>query len=285
MFEQNGIEMTKRIQYIDIAKGLGIISIVVGHSVHGFLCGVIYSFHMVLFFLLSSLTTKYSRTEKEFFHATRKSFHHLIIPMLLVYGIKVIIGSFLLPADISFNQYIYEKCLSLLYSSGNDVHLDGVIIANIGLLWFLLVLFSARTIFDWLQLKFRDHHILLGGLCYILSYLGVKIGKKQFLPFSFDITLVVLIIFYVTYIAKGFFRPEIDTLKKCLYCTFIYVFCVVLPYLLHSIHGGAHLNIAGRTYPLFPVCFIGAISVTEVIICVCYIFTKITIIGGGGGDT
>ena len=48
---------TSRIQWVDIAKGFAILSVVVGHSVFKplFVWNVIYSYHMPLFFLLSGL--------------------------------------------------------------------------------------------------------------------------------------------------------------------------------------------------------------------------------------
>ena len=46
--------MTKRIEWIDIAKGIGIILVVIGHiSQIKVLNDIIYSFHMPLFFIIS----------------------------------------------------------------------------------------------------------------------------------------------------------------------------------------------------------------------------------------
>ena len=45
---------TKRIQYLDIAKAIGIILVIIGHiSQNEIITSVIYSFHMPLFFILS----------------------------------------------------------------------------------------------------------------------------------------------------------------------------------------------------------------------------------------
>jgi fucose 4-O-acetylase-like acetyltransferase len=45
-----------RLHYIDIAKGIGIILVVVGHtSTPLYLHNIIYQFHMPLFFILSGL--------------------------------------------------------------------------------------------------------------------------------------------------------------------------------------------------------------------------------------
>ena len=51
--------MKKRVQYIDIAKGIGILLVVLGHNdlnaYHPMLHRFIYAFHMALFFFLSGI--------------------------------------------------------------------------------------------------------------------------------------------------------------------------------------------------------------------------------------
>ena len=42
----------KRLKYVDIAKGIAIIMVIIGHSTSGVLRGTIFSFHMPLFFLI-----------------------------------------------------------------------------------------------------------------------------------------------------------------------------------------------------------------------------------------
>ena len=73
-------QMKTRIQYFDIAKGIGIILMIIGH------CGIknqyikhfIYSFHMPLFFLISGYFFKY-REDKE---CLKKNFKKLIMPYI-----------------------------------------------------------------------------------------------------------------------------------------------------------------------------------------------------------
>lgn len=64
----------KRIEYIDIAKGIGIILVVAGHLLdkESELCKFIYSFHMPLFFVLSGLLLKENRAPTTFSNNIRK---------------------------------------------------------------------------------------------------------------------------------------------------------------------------------------------------------------------
>lgn len=60
---KNSTQSPQRLEYIDLAKGIGIILVVIGHSIngHGITGHYISSFHMPLFFLLSGLCFNDSR--------------------------------------------------------------------------------------------------------------------------------------------------------------------------------------------------------------------------------
>ena len=56
------MSISKRIEYIDIARGIGILLVVMGHNdfslISPFLFKLIYSFHMPLFFFMSGIFFK-----------------------------------------------------------------------------------------------------------------------------------------------------------------------------------------------------------------------------------
>ncbi len=86
-----------RIRYIDIAKGIGILLVVLGHNdmnaYHPLLHRFIYAFHMPLFFFLSGI---FFNPERDFKTLFKKRFNGLIKPLifiiLLIYGISVFFG-------------------------------------------------------------------------------------------------------------------------------------------------------------------------------------------------
>lgn len=51
----------QRIDWIDFAKGITILLVIIGHNVSGPLRGAIFSFHMPLFFILSCVTYSWSK--------------------------------------------------------------------------------------------------------------------------------------------------------------------------------------------------------------------------------
>lgn len=77
--------MNKRIEYIDIAKGIAIIMVLLGHID---LCPIglkssIYSFHMPLFFILSGY---FMKEGIEIRLLIKKLFKSLMVPYLIIGG-------------------------------------------------------------------------------------------------------------------------------------------------------------------------------------------------------
>src|SRR5829696_9860797 len=123
--------MSKRIEYLDIAKGIGILLVVLGHNdfevISLFIQRLIYSFHMPLFFFLSGY---FINSSVPFFDFFKKRFNALLKPffftIFLIYFTSV---SF---EKMGFNMAIMRTIKSL-YGSGH--YLDWV------QLWFLPHLF------------------------------------------------------------------------------------------------------------------------------------------------
>ena len=108
--------MSKRIEYLDIAKGIGILLVVLGHNdfevISVFVQRLIYSFHMPLFFFLSGY---FLNAAIPFFEFVKKRFNSLLKPYLftifLIYFTSV---SF---EKMGFNTAI-QRTIKSLYGSG-----------------------------------------------------------------------------------------------------------------------------------------------------------------------
>jgi fucose 4-O-acetylase-like acetyltransferase len=60
------VEKDKRIEWVDTAKGIGILLVILGHTILlPFISVPIYAFHMPLFFLLSGLFIKANKYENK----------------------------------------------------------------------------------------------------------------------------------------------------------------------------------------------------------------------------
>ena len=79
---------------IDIAKGIGIILMVVGHSsVPDYIRHYIYIYHMPLFFIVAGYLFNYEKWKGKIFKFSKKKAERLIIPYLFMSIFKASISS------------------------------------------------------------------------------------------------------------------------------------------------------------------------------------------------
>jgi len=189
--------MSKRIEYLDIAKGIGILLVVLGHNdfevISPFVQRMIYSFHMPLFFFLSGYFINASLPFWDFF---KKRFNALMKPyfftIFLIYFTSV---SF---EKMGFNMAI-TRTVKSLYGSG--YYLDWV------QLWFLPHLFVVSLyaflfirVVSGLRNRWVTWGLLLATLALAVPFLHIfypfpisLLGKDYELwglPFSLDLVLV-----------------------------------------------------------------------------------------------
>jgi len=170
--------MSKRIEYLDIARGIGILLVVLGHNdfeaISVFVHQVIYSFHIPLFFFLSGY---FINTSNSFFDFFKKRFNSLLKPyfftIFLIYFTSV---SF---EKMGFNMAI-TRIVKSLYGTGH--YIDWV------QLWFLPELFVVSlyaflfiTLLSKLQNRWIRWGILLATLALSLPFL------KTFYPFTISV--------------------------------------------------------------------------------------------------
>lgn len=176
------VSKENRKEYIDIARGIAIILMAIGHlGLKNSLTQIIYSFHMPLFFVLSGMTIKHESDLRRYLN---KRIKRLVVPYLLFA---------LIFSNPEFTAWIY-----VLYGSRNSISLAG----SSTPLWFLPCLFVADFIF---QLLLRLHKYAGGGItkCFItfistcvLAILGLLLSRVNVirlgLPLSLDIALIAL---------------------------------------------------------------------------------------------
>lgn len=170
--------MSKRIEYIDIARGIGILLVVMGHNdfalVSPFVYKLIYSFHMPLFFFLSGY---FINTTVGFWNFFQKRFHALIKPFLftlfLIYFVSISFGR------MGFQNAI-QRIVKSLYGTGH--YIDWV------QLWFLPHLFVVSLyafVFYALIGKVNNRYLRWGVL---LLTLGISsLFLQSFYPFPLTV--------------------------------------------------------------------------------------------------
>ncbi len=123
--------MSKRIEYLDIARGIGILLVVLGHNdlgaVSPFAHQVIYSFHIPLFFFLSGY---FINTSIAFLDYFKKRFHSILTPYLFTIFLIYF-------TSVSFEKMSFQNAIGRIAKSlyGSINYIDW------GQLWFLPQLF------------------------------------------------------------------------------------------------------------------------------------------------
>ncbi|MCR4617009.1 MAG: acyltransferase family protein [Lachnospiraceae bacterium] len=187
----------ERIRWVDIAKGIAIILVVVGHTASSSVREIIYIFHMPLLFLLSGYTMKSIANMPNY---VKKSAKKLLIPYLIIS--VVFIGHYLLQKG-SYSEFIWSmkrKPATILWAaSGAILDSEGNLASffdGICRTWFLPTLFCARIMVGMIykiKIKSVDVAIVLA-----MAAIGYVLGvSKLYLPLSFDIATVAVLFLYL----------------------------------------------------------------------------------------
>ncbi len=136
--------LKNRIGWIDIAKGICIIAVILGH--HGVeALSFVYSFHLTVFFILSGYTLKAKPLTNEYI---RNKFSRLMTPYFVTsffVTVMEIINNFLLNHDYSTDsatRIIYTNVVRTFFASGSgDKFGDVNMYQPIGAIWFLPAMF------------------------------------------------------------------------------------------------------------------------------------------------
>lgn len=266
----------RRIDWIDCAKGIGILLVIFGHSLTGsgslieyLLLAAIFSFHMPLFFILSATTFKFSDSIETFKTKTVKAFRHLVLPALVIYLIRSIISFVDEPMNIS--TFLKDRLFTLLFASGVSLNIGNLHIREFGMIWFFIVLFIGRSFYDFIHINAGKSELVI--FCLIMSALGAIVGRYQFLPLSLDIVLAVMPLFFVGEMLKKQERDN-NTLLWCLISGVLWLVSFGCVYYF----GHGFLELAARKYPLYPLCLICAVFGTLFIGYICQLISEVKVL-------
>lgn len=223
--------MKKRIDYIDVARGLGIILVVIGHSGTPFR-NLIYLFHMPLFYFLSGYFYKkeYSAHPLLFL---KKRLKRLYIPFIK-YGLiflclhNLFINIHLYKVELKYYNLItfFKSFINILTFQNTEQLL--------GSFWFFSSLFITEALFVFISFFTMKNitkrkeliRFLVVALCscfgYLLSIYNIHLIR------NIDISFSVLILFYLGYL----YNQHKDKVKNNIYLfIFFLINLVILNYL------------------------------------------------------
>jgi polysaccharide biosynthesis protein PslL len=189
--------MSQRIEYLDIARGIGILLVVLGHNDFGaistFFHQIIYSFHIPLFFFLAGYFINVSIPFLDYF---KKRFHSVLKPYLFTIFLIYF-------TSVSFEKMGFQTAIGRIVKSlyGSGYYIDWV------QLWFLPHLFVVSLyafIFISTVSRLRNRWVIWGVLFVTLAMsllflrafypFSISIFGKEYelygLPFSLDLVLL-----------------------------------------------------------------------------------------------
>lgn len=190
--------MSKRVVWIDIAKGLLILLVILGHcDINDDIKYVIYSFHMGAFFFLSGLTFSPKRPPKDFFIKKLKT---LVLPYIM-FSVVLTVYNFTkhVVFDSAFN--LKDAILSFL------IPISGRYESSVYGLWFLPCIFFTELLL-YSIIKLYDRHKFIA-----IIYAFVVISAIVLFYFLTNVACIITIIpFSLLCMFCGYFAKH--TIRK-----------------------------------------------------------------------
>lgn len=194
----------KRLQYFDIAKGITILLVILGHTLSfGWKRELIFSFHMPLFIICSGYFFK-NRGIKEEIKILIKTLLIPYICWLFIYNfLTIFLSDNITIHSFSENICLYIRLLLLSSCSPSPGKLNIITgnIGGVGSLWFIPMLIMTRIIFLFIKKISKENHIMLFCIVIMLSFIGYILGTNMYyLPFMLDVAMYSLIFYYIGYV-------------------------------------------------------------------------------------
>lgn len=238
-----------RISSVDMAKGILIVLMIVGHyTVAEEFRVIVYSFYMVGFVVLSGLFYKPCTPLQRL----KKDVPTLILPYLIFSVGHVMQNTLVQGAPVWAS--IRDAALSMSFSK--RVFVD---VASIGPVYFILMLLLVRVVYSALQTYFPKQLtilVVLGAVC------GIWLGEAGWwLPWSLDVALYLLVPYHMGKVIRE--RGLLLWLKNHPQCYFL----LVLPWAYSVSCGG--IEIAIRRYQPYTYGILGAVCATLLLYLLC----------------
>lgn len=246
-----------RVDYIDVAKGIGICLVIWGHlfTYGSQISSIIFSFNMPLFFFLSGMVYNPNRNTN-FIYYLKKKIKSILVPYMIFLGIGMCI-SCVIP---SWKQALNVEVLKQQFYQAAPEAL------HVGQVWFLVCLFEVEILFYFFYKYVIKHNkfmmvFLLLSLIWLANNVSVVwpyLYAGRF-PLKLDSMLMAFCFYSVGFLLKDIFDNK-DFVKQN-----IIVLIPLLYFVLHADSNG-WVNIAMCAYNnLYYYLFFSLIGVFAVI--------------------
>lgn len=248
-----------RVQYLDAAKAIGIVLMVIGHCIltmhkYPHFQGFIYTFHMPLFFLISGMLVK-----RDFdTNPIRKYASAYLCPYLITCVVLLSVVGMMQMMGYIPHDGVRSCLLAAIYVNGAID--DSIILGDfysIGPLWFLFALFWAQTIYFYIN-KYSSG---LNRLIYVFGVFSLGWLSSLYirLPLSTQAGMCALL-----FLEIGYHIKRHDVIEKINGISPLALLCLCLIYLIGWTKGDLSMAKAQYTLPLF--CIMGSVIATVLLL-------------------
>ncbi len=193
------ISNESRQQCVDIAKGIAIVCIILGHLEIEIINRIVFTFHVPIFYLITGYYVSNKRSIKEF---VQNKIRTLIVPYTIscfVMTVLSVLKNRITQRDNSDLAVAMRWIYASLYGAG-DSYTEPFIIYQIGAIWFLLATFWASIILRFLLDRSHSIRVITVALWFVLCC----ISRRLFwFPFSIQASGPALLYMYFGYVMKG----------------------------------------------------------------------------------
>lgn len=187
-----------RLIYLDIARGISMLCIILGHLGNANINRVVFTFHVSIFYVISGF---FISEKKEYGTYIKSRLKALIVPYYLTCIAIVVIGTvegFILHGTVGAFDAMKEWVYASLYGAG-DSYSSPFYIKAIGAIWFLWASFWGSILLKY-SLRMKDwQRILFISLLFAVGYFSRKLF---WFPLSIQAGCCATLFMYLGFCAK-----------------------------------------------------------------------------------
>ncbi|EEI23411.1 acyltransferase family protein [Lentilactobacillus hilgardii] len=177
----------KRIEWIDVAKAIGIVAVVFGHAMtrHGTMFHFLYWWHMPIFFIMGGFFLK-PIINNNWWGFFKKRILPLLISYLICGGGLILLSHFVRGESWSYTTFYFVR---LLWGGRTLNH-------YLSVFWYINVYLLALVLTSIVitYVKTREYQIIIAFISLIIltSYKHVWFFKWKYIPWDFDVAFIAL---------------------------------------------------------------------------------------------
>lgn len=234
-----------RIPLFDVAKGIGIISVVIGHSMTKcFLRDCIFSYHIALFFFLSGclfVSGKYI-----FSTLLSERVKSLLVPLLIFLILDRVLNN--LFYNVPIFKFVTEQSLP-------DV------------LWFIPVLFLSELSFFLIQKVVSKNKIILLSTLLSMALVTFILFKSSItVSYSLDVVPIATFYYGVGYLAKEFYHKNVNMFHRLAEHSYLLICLPILVIVVFTYITDSSVDLRWRSLPSISHIFIAFAGIALILI-------------------